>query len=39
MLRAIGVNVSVFDAMALLIAIFTLGQLPVGPSIGRPPPC
>ena len=34
MLRAIGVNVSIFDAMALLIAIFTLGQLPVGPSIG-----
>ncbi len=34
MLRAIGVNVSVFDAMALLIAMFTLGQLPVGPSIG-----
>ena len=34
MLRAIGVNVSVFDAIALLIAMFTLGQLPVGPSIG-----
>ncbi len=34
MLHAIGVNVSIFDAMALLIAIFTLGQLPVGPSIG-----
>jgi uncharacterized membrane protein YbhN (UPF0104 family) len=34
MLHAIGVNVSVFDAMALLIAMFTLGQLPVGPSIG-----
>ena len=34
MLRANGVNVSVFDAMALLIAMFTLGQLPVGPSIG-----
>lgn len=34
MLRAIGVNVSVFDAMALLIAMFTLGQLPIGPSIG-----
>jgi hypothetical protein len=34
MLRAIGVHVSVFDAMALLIAMFTLGQLPLGPSIG-----
>jgi uncharacterized membrane protein YbhN (UPF0104 family) len=34
MLRAIGVNVSIFDAMALLITMFTLGQLPIGPSIG-----
>jgi uncharacterized membrane protein YbhN (UPF0104 family) len=34
MLHAIGVNVSVFDAMGLLIAMFTLGQLPVGPSGG-----
>jgi hypothetical protein len=34
MLHAIGVNVSVFDAMALLIAMFTVGQLPIGPSIG-----
>jgi uncharacterized membrane protein YbhN (UPF0104 family) len=34
MLHAIGVDVSVFDAMALLITMFTLGQLPVGPSIG-----
>jgi uncharacterized membrane protein YbhN (UPF0104 family) len=34
MLRAIGVHVSVFDAMALLIATFTLGQLPIGPSTG-----
>jgi uncharacterized membrane protein YbhN (UPF0104 family) len=34
MLHAIGVNVSVFDAMALLIAMFTLGQLPIGPSMG-----
>jgi uncharacterized membrane protein YbhN (UPF0104 family) len=33
-LRAIGVNVSVFDAAALLIATFTLGQLPIGPSVG-----
>jgi hypothetical protein len=34
MLRAIGVDVSVFAAMAWLIAMFTLGQLPIGPSIG-----
>jgi hypothetical protein len=34
MLHAIGVNVSVLDAMALLIAMFTVGQLPIGPSIG-----
>ncbi len=34
MLRAIGVDVSVFAAMAWLIAIFTLGQLPIGPSTG-----
>jgi uncharacterized membrane protein YbhN (UPF0104 family) len=34
MLHAIGEDVSIFDAMALLIAMFTLGQLPVGPSIG-----
>ena len=27
-------HVSIFDAMALLIAMFTLGQLPVGPSLG-----
>lgn len=33
-LRGIGVPVSPFDAIALLIAIFTLGQLPIGPSIG-----
>ncbi|MHB8659460.1 MAG: lysylphosphatidylglycerol synthase domain-containing protein [Solirubrobacteraceae bacterium] len=34
MLHAIGENVSILDAMALLIAMFTLGQLPIGPSIG-----
>jgi hypothetical protein len=33
-LRGIGVPVSPFDAIALLIAMFTLGQLPIGPSIG-----
>ena len=34
MLHAVGEDVSVFDSMALLIAMFTLGQLPIGPSIG-----
>ncbi len=34
MLRAIGVDVSILDAMALLIAMFTVGQLPIGPSTG-----
>ena len=34
MLHAIGVNVSIFAAMAWLIAMFTLGQLPIGPSTG-----
>ncbi len=34
MLHAIGVNVSVLDAMALLIVMFTVGQLPIGPSTG-----
>lgn len=34
MLHAIGVDVSIFDAMALLIATFTVGQVPVGPSGG-----
>jgi uncharacterized membrane protein YbhN (UPF0104 family) len=33
-LHGIGVNVSVFDSIALLIAMFTLGQLPFGPSLG-----
>ena len=33
-LRGIGVRASVFDAVALLIAMFTLGQLPIGPSLG-----
>jgi len=32
MLHAIGVDVSVFDAMALLIAMFTVGQLPIAAS-------
>jgi hypothetical protein len=34
MLDAIGVHVSIFDAMALLIVMFTVGQLPIGPSTG-----
>ncbi|MGO9906741.1 MAG: lysylphosphatidylglycerol synthase domain-containing protein [Solirubrobacteraceae bacterium] len=34
MLHAIGVHVSIFDAMALLIVMFTIGQLPIGPSTG-----
>jgi uncharacterized membrane protein YbhN (UPF0104 family) len=33
-LRAIGVQVSLLDAIALLIAMFTLGQLPIGPTLG-----
>lgn len=34
LLRGIGVKVSVLDATALLIAMFTLGQLPIGPTLG-----
>jgi uncharacterized membrane protein YbhN (UPF0104 family) len=34
MLHAIGVNISIFDSMALLIVMFTVGQLPIGPSTG-----
>ncbi len=33
-LRGIGVHISVLDAIALLIAMFTLGQLPIGPTLG-----
>ncbi len=33
-LRGIGVHVSLLDAIALLIATFTLGQLPIGPALG-----
>jgi hypothetical protein len=33
-LRGIGVHISVLDAIALLIAMFTLGQLPIGPPLG-----
>ena len=34
MLEAVGVDASVFDAIAVLIAMVTLSQLPVGPSVG-----
>ena len=33
-LWGVGVHVSPFDAIALLITMFTLGQLPIGPSLG-----
>ena len=35
LLHAVGVDASFFDAIAVLIAVVTLGQLPVGPSVGR----
>ncbi len=34
LLHAVGVNASVFDAIAVLIAVVTLGQLPFGLSVG-----
>jgi uncharacterized membrane protein YbhN (UPF0104 family) len=34
LLRAVGVDASFLDAIAVLIAVSTLGQLPVGPSVG-----
>jgi hypothetical protein len=34
MLHAIGVDASVFDATAVLIAMVVISQLPVGPSVG-----
>jgi hypothetical protein len=34
LLRAVGVDASFFDAIAVLIAVVTLSQLPVGPSVG-----
>ena len=34
LLHAVGVDASIFDATAVLIAVVTLGQLPVGPSVG-----
>lgn len=34
MLRAVGVDASLLDAVAVLIALVTLAQLPIGPSVG-----
>jgi hypothetical protein len=34
LLRAVGVEASLLDATAVLIAVVTLGQLPIGPSVG-----
>jgi uncharacterized membrane protein YbhN (UPF0104 family) len=34
LLHAVGVDASLFDAIAVLIAVVSLGQLPVGPSVG-----
>jgi uncharacterized membrane protein YbhN (UPF0104 family) len=34
LLHAVGVDASIFDATAVLIALVTLSQLPVGPSVG-----
>jgi uncharacterized membrane protein YbhN (UPF0104 family) len=34
LLHAVGVPASVFDAVAVLIAVVTLGQLPLGPGVG-----
>lgn len=34
LLHAVGVDASFFDAIAVLIAVVTLGQLPAGPAVG-----
>ena len=34
LLHAVGMDASFFDAIAVLIAVVTLGQLPVGPTVG-----
>ena len=34
LLRGVGVDASIFDATAVLIALVTLAQLPVGPTVG-----
>ena len=38
LLHAVGVPASLFDAIAVLIAVVALGQLPVGPGSARQPP-
>ena len=39
LLHAVGVDASLFDATAVLIAVVTLGQLPVGPPWAPRPRC
>ena len=34
LLHAVGVDASLFDSIAVLIAVVTLSQLPIGPSVG-----
>lgn len=34
LLHAVGAHASLFDAIAVLIALVTLGQLPIGPGVG-----
>jgi uncharacterized membrane protein YbhN (UPF0104 family) len=34
LLHAVGIDASILDAIAVLIALVTLGQLPVGPTVG-----
>jgi uncharacterized membrane protein YbhN (UPF0104 family) len=34
LLHAVGVDASLLDAVAVLIALVTLSQLPIGPSVG-----
>jgi uncharacterized membrane protein YbhN (UPF0104 family) len=34
LLRAVGVDASLLDSIAVLIAVVTLGQLPIGPGVG-----
>jgi uncharacterized membrane protein YbhN (UPF0104 family) len=34
LLHAVGVDASFFDSIAVLIAVVSLGQLPIGPSVG-----
>ncbi|MCA1697793.1 MAG: hypothetical protein LC790_02365 [Actinobacteria bacterium] len=34
LLHAVGVHASFFDSIAVLIAVVTLGQLPIGPGVG-----